>query len=129
LVGLIFFIFEAINVSMKIGITNAHFFAFHGYFEEERFHGNHFKINMEVEVPDEVFENENLDSSVDYGELYLICKRQMMDKRHLLETVGFSILEETKLTWTNVVHAKIRIEKIGPQLGGLVGSSFIELEF
>ncbi len=114
---------------MKIGITKAHFFAFHGYFEEERIHGHSFNITLEVEIPDEKYEAENLGSSIDYGALFQICKDQMNTPRLLLETVGFSILADIRSKWEVIIHAKIRIEKIGPQLGGSLASSYVEMEF
>lgn len=114
---------------MKIGITNAKFFAFHGYFEQERIFGNHFVINLRVEVPDSLFQTENLDTTVDYGDLYAICKNQMQLTKELLESVAFCILEDIKAKWPKVLHAKVRIDKIGPQLGGPLDTSFIEVEF
>lgn len=113
---------------MKIGITNAKFFAFHGYFEQERMFGNHFVLNVHVEIPDQLFQEENLGTTVDYGDLYAICKKQMLVTRQLLESVAFSILEDIKLKWPEVLHAKVRIDKVGPQLGGPLEASFIEIE-
>jgi 7,8-dihydroneopterin aldolase/epimerase/oxygenase len=114
---------------MKIGITNAKFFAFHGYFEQERIFGNHFIINVHVEVPNQSFQSENLATTVDYGDLYTICKNQMQMTRQLLESVAFSILDDIKTTWPEAIHATVRIDKVGPQLGGPLDTSFIEVEY
>ncbi len=113
---------------MKIGISNAQFFAFHGYFAEEQKFGNNFTINVEVEIPNSTYKEEHFSSTVDYSELFKLCQNQMDQTRSLLETVGFSILNDIKTKWPSVIHAKVRIDKIGPQLGGKVGSSYVEME-
>jgi 7,8-dihydroneopterin aldolase/epimerase/oxygenase len=113
---------------MKIGIKDVQFFAFHGYYEEERKFGNNFVLNMEVTVADDSFIFEDLNSTINYADLFLICKIQMDKTKLLIESVATSILSEVKLKWPHILAAKIRIDKLGPQLGGVLSSSFVELE-
>ena len=52
----------------------------------------------------------------------------MTHPRKLLETVVFSIVSRFRDEFENMVSAKVRLEKLGPQLGGKVEKSVIEME-
>ncbi len=113
---------------MKVGIYDAHFFAFHGYYEEERKFGNNFILNLEVEFSAHLFQNENLYLTINYDDLFQICKQEMKSKRLLLETVCIDILSQIKKKYPEILSAKIRIDKSCPQIGGKLYSTFVQMD-
>ena len=53
-----------------------------------------------------------------------------MDKtQKLLETVVYNIITRIKNDLENVTSGMVRLEKIGPQLGGKVGKAVVEMSF
>lgn len=112
----------------KIAIKGAEFYAFHGYYEEERKAGNTFIIDAEIEIKSFDSFDDNIQDTINYEHIFSICKQEMSHTRKLLETVVFCILERFKDEFKNMVSAKVRLEKMGPQLGGKVEKSVIEME-
>jgi dihydroneopterin aldolase len=50
----------------------------------------------------------------------------MQNTQHLLETVALNILDGFETAFPEATGMYIRIDKLGPQLGGKVGLSFVE---
>ncbi len=113
---------------IKVGIVDAKFYAFHGYYPEENKMGNDFLVNLEVEyeIIDSI--NENLDKTINYQDLYGIVKSEMKQTKLLLETVIECIASKITSTYSNVNRLKIRIDKCMPQLSGPIKSTFVEVE-
>lgn len=113
----------------KVAIKGAEFFAFHGYYSEERKAGTNFLIDAEVELKTFDSDEDNIMDTVNYEHLYNICKEEMSQTQKLLETVVFAIINRFKHDLHNVTSGKVRLEKIGPQLGGKVQKAIVEMEF
>ena len=112
----------------KVGIGGAEFYAFHGFYEEERKAGNTFIIDAEVSLKSFDSGDDNIHDTINYENIYSICKQEMSIPRKLLETVVFSIISRFQNEFGNLVSAKVRLEKLGPQMGGKVEKSVIEME-
>jgi len=110
-------------------IKGAEFHAYHGYYEEERRTGNTFVVDAEVELKTFDSNDDNITDTVNYEKLFLICQEEMDKTQKLLETVVFNIIERFKNDFSNVTGGKVKMEKIGPQLGGKVAKAVIEMEF
>ncbi|HRD06831.1 MAG: dihydroneopterin aldolase [Saprospiraceae bacterium] len=110
-----------------IGVTNAEFYAFHGVYEEENLMGHHFVVNFSIDFERDRFEYENLGSTINYETMYQIIKAEMDKPRKLLESVASDILQKARENWQHALHCRIKIEKIGVQLGGKVQNSFVSL--
>ena len=112
----------------KIGLEGMQFHAFHGYYTEEQSVGNLYTIDiiMETNIPMDILED-SLDKTINYEEIYQVCRIEMEEPRHLIETVAQAILEKLKLRFTSTQTITIRIRKKSPLLGGLVKSAFVEL--
>lgn len=113
----------------KISIKGAEFFAYHGFYEEERKAGNTFIIDAEVTLKTFDSPDDNIDDTVNYEAIYSICKDEMSNTQQLIETVVFNILSRFKQEFNSISGAKVKMEKISPQLGGKVAKSVIEMEF
>ena len=111
-----------------VGIKNAEFFAYHGYYPEEQLTGNTFRIDAEVNLKTFDTLDDNIGDTVNYELLYAICKEEMQNTQKLLETVVFNIANRYK-DLPNVAGGRVCMEKMGPQLGGKVEKAVIEMEF
>ncbi|MCO6463955.1 MAG: dihydroneopterin aldolase [Saprospiraceae bacterium] len=113
----------------RIAIEGAAFFAHHGYYEEEQRAGNHFIIDAEVTMDHHHAASDEIHHTVNYEAIYQICKQEMQQTHKLLETVVFNILTRFKSEFYAISSAKVRLTKLGPQLGGPVEKSVVEMEF
>ncbi|MBK9736202.1 MAG: dihydroneopterin aldolase [Saprospiraceae bacterium] len=112
-----------------VAIKGAEFYAYHGFYEEERKTGNKFIIDADVTLMTFDSSDDNILDTVNYELLYAICKQEMSLPQKLLETVVFNIISRFKVEIKNIGSAKVRIEKIAPQLGGKVEKSVVEMEY
>lgn len=112
-----------------VSIKGAEFFAYHGFYEEERLTGNTFIIDAEVELKSFDSSDDNIHDTVNYEKLFEICAEEMENTQKLLETVVFNIIARFNNSFSNVTGGKVKLEKIGPQLGGKVEKAVVEMQF
>lgn len=113
----------------KVAIKGAEFFAYHGFYDGERKAGNTFIIDAQVTLKTFDSSNDNICDTVNYEQIYTICKQEMEKTQKLLETVVWNIITRCRDELKNVHGATVRIEKIAPQLGGKVEKSIVEMEY
>lgn len=112
----------------RIALEGMHFFAYHGYYEEERIVGNQFIIDTIVDIDSFDSADDDINDTVNYESIYDIVKVHMGKKYKLLETIALNIATELKTNFSNIKKVKVRVSKIGPQLGGEVDKAVIEYE-
>lgn len=113
----------------KVSIKGAEFYAFHGYYEEERKAGNTFVVDAEVTLKTFDSSDDNIQDTVNYESMYHIISQEMDRTQQLLETVVYNIITRFRDELVNVSSATVRLEKMAPQLGGKVQKSVVEIEF
>lgn len=113
----------------KVAIHGAEFYAYHGFYEEERKTGNHFIIDAEVTLKTFDSSDDNIQDTVNYETIYNICNDEMSKTQKLLETVVYNIITRFQTELHTIVAATVRMEKIAPQLGGKVAKSIVEMEY
>ena len=113
----------------KIAVKGASFFAYHGFYPEERITGHVFEVDAEVWINHSKLQYDLLENTVNYEKLYSICSDEMVHSRKLIETVAYSIAEKIKNQFSNVKKGKVVIRKKGAQLGGKVDYTEIEIRF
>lgn len=112
-----------------VSIKGAEFFAHHGFYEEERLTGNTFIIDAEVELKSFDSSDDNIHDTVNYEKLFEICAAEMDNTQKLLETVVFNIITKFNSSFSNITGGKVKLSKLGPQLGGKVEKAVVEMEF
>lgn len=112
-----------------VSIKGAEFFAHHGFYEEERLTGNTFIIDAEVELKTFDSDDDNIHDTVNYEKIFQICAAEMNNTQKLLETVVFNIIGRFNSSFSNISGGKVKLEKLGPQLGGKVAKAVVEMEF
>lgn len=112
-----------------VSIKAAEFLAYHGYYEEERLSGNTFVVDAEVELKTFDSSDDNINDTVNYERMFAICAEEMDNTQKLLETVVFNIITRYKESFSNISGGKVKLSKLGPQLGGKVEKAVVEMEF
>lgn len=112
-----------------VALNGIRFHSFHGYYAEEQSVGNDYEIDVLVyTVLDFESLDDDLDKTVNYEDIYDICKSEMDVPRRLIESVAHSILQRLKNEVDLEAIYTVRIKKLNPMLGGLVDHAMIEVE-
>lgn len=111
-----------------IRIEDMEFYAFHGHYHEEQIVGNHFLVDVEMETDTvKAGESDDLHDTVNYQKAYLIVKKEMEQKSHLLEHIAKRILDALYGELPGIVRAKVRVSKLNPVMGGKIGRVSVEI--
>jgi dihydroneopterin aldolase len=112
-----------------ISIEGMEFFAYHGCFKEEQVIGTKFRIDLFLGVDTSTAEkSDHLKDTVNYHSVFQLVKKEMETPSKLLEHVGRRILERIKQEFNTVEHARIKIRKLNPPLGGKMDFVSLEME-
>lgn len=117
------------RVQQRVGLTQARFFAFHGFYPEEQLLGTAFFVDIDVvferdlQMPGE----EDIGNTVNYADLYSIAKEEMDHPRKLLETVAEAMLLQVRNRFPQLAQIHVRITKEHPPFGGDIAKSYVAL--
>ena len=104
----------------KIALEGIEFFAYHGYYEEERKIGNKYEVNIEVSTDLSLAASEDtLSGTVNYEVLYKIIQDEMIIPSKMLEHVGKRIVDKIMTEFDQVKSATIEISKFNPPVKGV----------
>ena len=104
------------------------FYAHHGYYEEERKMGAYFILDVSVEVDfSQAGKNDQLADTVNYENIYTICKEVMLIPVKLLEHVVSKIEAKLIEDHPNIQGVNIVLKKLNPPLGGAVHFSQVSI--
>lgn len=104
---------------LEIALEGLEFYAYHGYYEEERKIGNFFSVDIKVKT--ELYEfsdSENLSNTINYEHLYTIAQEEMSIPRKLLETIANNITDKVFSSLPEVKEMEVSISKYNPPFGG-----------
>jgi len=112
-----------------ISIEGMEFYAYHGCFSEEQLIGTWFVVDLFLETDTTQAEaSDNLHDTVNYLEVYQVVKREMEINSKLLEHVGRRILDAVGSNFPQVTHARVKVRKMNPPLGGKMDFVSLTLE-
>jgi len=113
-----------------ISIEGMEFFAYHGCFKEEQVIGTKFRIDLFLEIDTSAAEkSDQLQDTVNYQSVFQLVKKEMETTSKILEHVGRRILDNIESEFPTVDHARIKIRKLNPPLGGKMDFVSLELSF
>jgi dihydroneopterin aldolase len=102
----------------EISLEGMEFYAYHGYYAEEQKKGNHFLIDAKVIVQLDSAKMDDLNSTINYEEIYVLVKREMEQPSRLLEDVAKRILDAVFMKFKNIDYAEIGVSKLNPPIAG-----------
>jgi len=110
-----------------IRLNQLHFHAPVGWYAEERLLGNSVVIDLELKVKVTRVKEDELVNTVDYESVYALVKKIVLKPAKLLETLCGNIAAEILLRFKEVIEVKVITAKIHPPVGGIAGSSSVEV--
>lgn len=96
------------------------FYGYHGVFPEETSLGQRFLVDLIVELNlKNAGKSDNLEDSINYGDLYLICKEIVEGKPFkLIEAVAENIAATILQNFPTVNQCTIKVIKPNPPIAG-----------
>jgi 7,8-dihydroneopterin aldolase/epimerase/oxygenase len=120
---------EKENSTTTIHLEDMHFFAHHGFYEEEQVVGNHFLLNVAVQIDASLAsKTDDLFQTLNYETIYEICKMVMNEPVRLLETICERITIGLKHQFQYIQQVRVTVKKQHPPVGGYAKHSFVESE-
>ncbi len=111
-----------------ISLKGLVFFAYHGYYPEERKIGNRYGVDIVVRTDlSRAAINDRLADTINYETLYAIAKEEMGKPAQLLENLGERIVQQIFSRFGTASHVKIVIRKYNPPIGGICHAAEIVL--
>jgi dihydroneopterin aldolase len=112
-----------------VSLEGMDFFAYHGFYEEERKIGNRYTVDVSVETDfSRAAAYDELDYTVNYEIVYSIVKEEMAVSSRLLEHVGERIINRLHNAFPVIASCQVEIIKHNPPLGGLCSRARITLK-
>ena len=115
-------------VNGVIELDEMRFWAFHGCLETEKKKGNLFLVDFKGEMDmTKASEDDCLEDTVNYAEIYEVVKTQMDIPSDLLEHVAGRIVKEIAAAFPQFIRFSVRVSKHNPPVGGPVEWSRVTL--
>jgi 7,8-dihydroneopterin aldolase/epimerase/oxygenase len=113
----------------KIFVNRMEFYGYHGVFPEETRLGQRFVVDLMVLVDlKKAGQSDQLEYSVNYGELFQVCKDVVEGKPYkLVEAVAEKIAESVLGKFTLVSEVTIKVIKPDPPIPGHYQSVAVEI--
>ncbi len=110
-----------LHMAGKIALIGMKFHAFHGHYAEEQSVGNDYEIDVVATLQSSLGSlDDDLSQTVNYEQVYEICRNEMACNRRLIETVLSNILHRLKAELSAECHFEVQVRKMNPLLGGFV---------
>ena len=111
-----------------IELEGMEFKAYHGCLEQEKVRGNSFTVDFRGEMDlYDAAESDNLNDTVNYGEIYEIVAEEMSIPSELLENVAGRIVKAIEVRFPQFVSFSVRVSKKRPPVDGVAQWSRITL--
>jgi dihydroneopterin aldolase len=104
----------------EISLEGIEFFAYHGFYTEERKIGNKYQIDLALTADlGNSSTTDDLSETVDYEQVYKIIKREIEIPTKLLETIAHRILEGLMNSYPQIISGEVSVSKFNPPVGGI----------
>ena len=111
-----------------IELEGMEFKAYHGCLEQEKVRGNLFTVDFRGELDlYAAAERDNLNDTLNYGEIYEIVADEMSIPSELLENVAGRIVKAIEARFPELVSFSIRVSKKRPPVEGVAQWSRVTL--
>ncbi len=109
----------------QVRLEDVRLFGYHGLFSEERILGNWFVLSLSMSKQITEPFADDIKRTMDYGQLYGVCKEVMREPVDLLETLCERIAAQCKVLHPDFLDLEIRIGKEHPPMGMMGGRSCV----
>ena len=118
------------NIQSYIELEKILFFAYHGVMPQEKIVGNQFEVNLRVRTDfSEALQEDLLDNTISYADMYEVVKHEMMIPSDLIEHVAGRILQALTTHWPQIEAVELKVSKLNPPIIGDVAKASVILNW
>jgi len=111
-----------------VALEGMEFYAYHGFYEEERKVGNKYTVDVSLKTNfSKAATSDDLKGTVNYETVYEIVKSQMTVPNKLLESVCNKIVDSLFISLPEVLELTVSVSKHNPSIGGVCKKSKITI--
>lgn len=105
------------------------FYGYHGVFPEENKLGQRFKVDLTVELDlKQAGESDNLEHSVNYGELFEVCRQIVEGQTYkLVESIAENIAAQILQQYESILRCTVKVVKPDPPIPGHYRAVAVEI--
>ncbi len=112
-----------------IGLEGMKFFAYHGFYEEERIIGGDYIVDVYIYLnAKKAGETDDITQTWNYESIFSAVKMVMEEKHLLIEKVVYSIAVALKKMTKQKTKIKIRLQKLNPPINGEIKAAIFEFK-
>ena len=121
---------ERENIVDKIFVNQMEFYGYHGVFPEENRLGQRFVVDLIIETDlSAAGKSDQLDDSINYGELYAVCKEVVEGEQYnLVEAIAEQIASRMLTQFSTVQTCTVKVFKPDPPIPGHYKSVAVEIK-
>lgn len=113
----------------KILLEGLEFYAYHGFYPEERKIGGQYKIDLTLEFTfGKVLKSDNLSDTIDYGEVCRVVDEEMKIPSKLIEHLAARIIDRVMVEFESINNIQIKLSKMNPPVKVQMLAVSVELE-
>ena len=104
---------------IEIALHQLQFYAFHGCLPQERIVGGDYTVDVHLILPDATtaIEEDDLNGTVNYAEVYKVVREEMKKPSNLLENVCGRINRRLLNTFPLISAVTLTLTKVNPPIG------------
>ena len=112
----------------KIYLSDMHFYAYHGCFEEEKTVGTHFLVDciLHLDCTNAAI-HDDLTKTIDYQNVYALIAQEMKQPASILEHLACRIIKRLHSQYPKLIRVIVTVHKLNPPLGGKIGKVSVAL--
>jgi 7,8-dihydroneopterin aldolase/epimerase/oxygenase len=117
------------STTIRIALNTLKLFAYHGAYAEERERGNHFEIDLAVEIPlPRAATSDSLEDTIDYVRL-AECVHLVSSQKHytVLEAFAHDLCKEVMELHPEVLRVTVEVRKLQPPMPHEVASVSVRM--
>lgn len=111
----------------EIALEGMSFYAYHGFYEEERTKGGHYTLFVTAKIDSYTSLNDNIKDTINYEVIYSICQIHMTKSYKLIETVALQIASDIKQRFSECQEVIVRVEKLNPPITGEIEKAVVTI--
>lgn len=111
-----------------VALEGMEFYAYHGFYEEERKVGNKYMVDVSLKTNfSKAAMTDDLEGTVNYETVYEIVKAQMAIPNKLLESICKKIIDSIFSSILGVNELTVSVSKMNPPIGGICTRSKVTI--
>lgn len=117
-------------MQIEISLNRLRFYSYIGVSEQEQSVGQEFEVDVRIYIEsNSLIEDDNLEGTISYADIYEIISETMDKRRRLLESAAIEISNAIKNRWKEIARGEVSIKKCQPPITGMSGNATVKTFF